>query len=171
MKKLLICVILLLAVHLNCQAVNPPAPASAPTEYYYETCFDTGNRLQGPPSNLTWYDVDNLDKTFTLPNAKFVDISYGISAEQAAINTFGTETAHIVTRLIIDGTERKEFRDICGYTRYMQVFKFQRVFLTAGTHRVKLQWRSSEKLNACGGDRRLTGCGADWKITYLKFIY
>ena len=167
MKKLLICVILLLAVHLNCQAVIPPAPEPAPREYYYESCFDTGNRN----IDLVWYNVDNLDKNFTLPNAKFVDISYGISAEQTVINAFGTETAHILSRLIIDGTERKEFRDICGYTRYMQVFKFQRVFLTAGTHRVKLQWRSSEKLNACGGDGRLTGCGADWKITYLKFIY
>ena len=93
MKKLLICVILLLAVHLNCQAVNPPAPASAPTEYYYETCFDTGNRLQGPPSNLTWYDVDNLDKNFTLPNAKFVDISYGISAEADFGNSAGITLA------------------------------------------------------------------------------
>ena len=142
MKKLLICVILLLAVHLNCQAVNPPAPASAPTEYYYEVDWANINNSPNQWSNFT-----NLDKNFTLPNAKFVDISYGISAEQAAINTFGTETAHIVTRLIIDGTERREFRGICGLTKYLHVFRFQRVFLTAGTHRVVLQWKSSERFN------------------------
>jgi len=159
MKKLLICVILLLAVHLNCQAVNPPAPASAPTEYYYEV--DWANINNSPNQ---WSDFPNLDKNFTLPNAKFVDISYGISAEQAAINTFGTETAHIVTRLIIDGTERREFRGICGYTSYLHVFRFRRVFLTAGTHRVVLQWRSSDLFNSPSDS-------TDWKSTHLKFIY
>jgi hypothetical protein len=92
-----------------------------------------------------------------------VDISYGISAEAGEGNSFGIATAHIVTRLIIDGTERREFRDICGYTRYMQVFKFQRVFLTAGTHQVVLQWRTNDKINSPGG--------SDWKSTHLKFIY
>jgi hypothetical protein len=95
MKKLLICVILLLAVHLNCQAVNPPAPEPAPREYYYESCFDTGNRN----IDLVWYNVDNLDKNFTLPNAKFVDISYGISAEADFGNSNGITLAYIVTRL------------------------------------------------------------------------
>ena len=79
MKKLLICVILLLAVHLNCQAVNPPAPASAPTEYYYEV--DWANINNSPNQ---WSDFPNLDKNFTLSNARFVDISYGISAEAGA---------------------------------------------------------------------------------------
>ena len=153
MKKLLICVILLLAVHLNCQAVNPPAPASAPTEYFYEVGWSSLNKTTNQ-----WFDVPTFDKTFTLPNAKFVDISYGISAEASLGNSNGITLAYIVTRLIIDGTERREFRSICGRTSYLHVFKFQRVFLTAGTHRVVLQWR-------------LTGCGADWKITYLKFIY
>ena len=160
MKKLLICVILLLAVHLNCQAVIPPAPEPAPREYYYESCFDTGNRN----IDLVWYNVDNLDKNFTLPNAKFVDISYGISAEASLGNSNGITLAYIVTRLIIDGTERREFRSICGRTSYMHVFKFQRVFLTAGTHRVVLQWRSPDLFNSPGG-------GTDWKSTHLKFIY
>jgi hypothetical protein len=94
-----------------------------------------------------------------------VDISYGISAEADFRNSNGIMLAYIVTRLIIDGTERREFRSICGRTRYLHVFKFQRVFLTAGTHRVVLQWKSSEKFDSTGNSI------SDWKSTYLKFIY
>ena len=67
-----------------------------------------------------------------------MDISYGISGEVENSNT-----GHIVTRVLVDGKERKEFRGISGYTNYVHVSVFNRVFLSAGPHRIVLQYRTA----------------------------
>ena len=104
-----------------------------------------------------------------------MDISYGISGEVA-----DRTTGHIVTRVLVDGKERKEFRGISGYSNYVHVSVFNRVSLLAGNHSIVLQYRTSQTINAdfsSSGDKAgrymsLSDLSdSDWRVGYLKVIY
>ncbi len=87
-------------------------------------------------------------------------ISYGISG---AVANSKTGAGTIVTRVLVDGKERKEFRGICGDTTYVHVSVFNRVSLPAGTHHITVQYRAATTITA--------NSDGDWQIGYLKLIY
>ena len=128
MRKTQITLLLALLLTLSSSSVGLAQP---PVEKYYEVARFTTQKTN------TWSNYGDLNKTFLIPSQGYVDISYGISGE---VN--GT-TGHIVTRVLVDDKERKEFRGISGYTNYVHVYVFNRVFLSAGNHSIVLQYRTA----------------------------
>ena len=122
---------LLLALLLTLSSSSTVGLAQPPVEKYYEVARFTTQKTN------TWSNYGDLNKTFLIPSQRYVDISYGISGE---VN--GT-TGHIVTRVLVDGKERKEFRGISGYSKYVHVSVFNRVSLLAGNHSIVLQYRTA----------------------------
>ena len=128
MRKTQITLLLALLLTLSSSSVGLAQP---PVEKYYEVARFTTQKTN------TWSNYGDLNKTFLIPSQRYVDISYGISGE---VN--GT-TGHIVTRVLVDGKERKEFRGISGYSKYVHVSVFNRVSLLAGNHSIVLQYRTA----------------------------
>ena len=123
---------LLLALLLTLSSSSTVGLAQPPVEKYYEVARFTTQKTN------TWSNYGDLNKTFLIPSQGYVDISYGISGEVA-----DRKIGHIVTRVLVDDKERKEFRGISGYTNYVHVSVFNRVFLSAGNHSIVLQYRTA----------------------------
>ena len=88
---------------------------------------------------------------------QFVDISYGLNCESADRN------GHIVTGLTIDGVSKNEFVRISGNKLYLDTSARNKVFLTAGTHKITVLYRTPHKI--------LGSFLTDWRWAYLKIIY
>jgi hypothetical protein len=88
-----------------------------------------------------------------------VALSYGISAASDVIS-------HLVTRLIVDGSEDLHFRSISGNTLFHGISASGFVYLSAGKHVIKVEYRTpTNSTNVAGGDPK------DWQTASLQINY
>lgn len=126
-------------------------PAPLPIERYYE--FPNFVSLL----DNVWHNFGTLNQSIILNNDQYVDISYGVNADA------NSGSGHFVTRLLVDGHERKEFRSIDGNTRYIHTAAFNRIALCAGAHWITLQYRTPCNITS--------ETPSDWRVGYLKLTY
>lgn len=107
-------------------------------------------------SSNTWREYPDLKVTFSLDESKMVAIGYVI--------TIGSSTeSHLVTRLIVDGSEVLHYRAISGNTIYHTNAVSGFVSLGSGRHEVRVDYRTPGSFSMSGTE--------DWTTASLQVTY
>ena len=91
-------------------------------------------------NNNTWHTFPQCKQTFTLGESKLVTISYNIVLHDTA-------SASLVTRVLIDGAEYKEFKCTTGCYIYHNNSSCQTIPLGKGEHVVEVQYRTNGNMS------------------------
>lgn len=95
------------------------------------------------PSN-TWYDMPGITQTFSLDEATTVISSYTFSGYTSG------GTGYLIVRLVIDGVPSNSV--ISGVTTYSGLHCQKISELSAGSHTIKVQYRTNSQFRTQTGD-------------------
>ncbi len=130
------------AVGIGTTTVSPGVQlhvvGTAKASEFLTTLYTAGDRSSLVLSKVnTWADVTDLTKTFSLSQETAVLVYYQIT-------TYGTgdNPLHLVTRLLVDGTEQVFGRSITGNTTYWSPSNLWIGRLAQGQHTIKVQYRT-----------------------------